>query len=208
MTKENSKTVKEPITDYGQPLSFEKVWAMFQETDKQFKEIAKSFEETDRKFQKTDKQFKETDKKIKDLSNLFTTQWGKLIESLVAPGCLNLFKNRGLEIEQSYRNIEVVKDGKQMECDVLLVNSNELVVVEVKTTLRTSNVDEFIEKLKVFKKFFKQYKSYKVYGAVAALTFAEQSDTYAYRSGCFVIKSSGEGLVEIANDKKFKPKEF
>ncbi len=194
MSKGKSNTVKEPITNYEQPLSFEKVWAMFQEIGKQSKE--------------TDLKFQETDKKIKELSNLFTTQWGKLIESLVAPGCLKLFKNRGLEIEQSYRNIEVIKDGKQMECDVLLVNSNELVVVEVKTTLRTSNVDDFIEKLKVFKIFFKQYKSYKVYGAVAALTFAEQSDLYAYRTDCFVIKSSGEGLVEISNDKKFKPKEF
>jgi Skp family chaperone for outer membrane proteins/Holliday junction resolvase-like predicted endonuclease len=58
-----------------EPLSFEKVWAMFQETDRkfqetnsQFKETDKKlqtmFQETDRKFQETSLQFKETDKKL------------------------------------------------------------------------------------------------------------------------------------------------
>ena len=35
--------------------------------------------------------FQETDKKVKELANLFTTQWGKLVEALVEPSCLRLF---------------------------------------------------------------------------------------------------------------------
>ena len=52
---DSNQNVNEPITGYGQgheALTFEKVWLMFKETDKQFKE---------------------TDKKIQKLSNLFTT---------------------------------------------------------------------------------------------------------------------------------------
>jgi len=41
-----------------EPLTFEKVWFMFQETAK--------------RFQETDKQFKETDKKLNKLEHLFT----------------------------------------------------------------------------------------------------------------------------------------
>jgi|GEM_PF-5510851 len=40
-----------PKTDPDGPLSFEKVWFMFQETQKA---MAKQAEETDRKFQETD----------------------------------------------------------------------------------------------------------------------------------------------------------
>ena len=67
----------------NEQLNFEKVWFLFQNTDKKFQEtdklLTEKFQETDKKFQETDKKFQETDKKIKALSNLFTTQWGKLI---------------------------------------------------------------------------------------------------------------------------------
>ncbi|MBF0200361.1 MAG: hypothetical protein HQK66_03435 [Desulfamplus sp.] len=55
-----------------------------------FQEIKDLYRETDRKFQETDRKFQETDRLIKEQSNatrklekLFTSQWGKLIESLV-----------------------------------------------------------------------------------------------------------------------------
>ncbi|MBU0764928.1 MAG: hypothetical protein KJ607_08845, partial [Bacteroidetes bacterium] len=81
--------MKSKITNH-EDLNFDKIWHLFQDTDKKFQETDKKFQDTDKKFQDTDKMFKETreqmketDKKIKALSNLFTTQWGKLIESLV-----------------------------------------------------------------------------------------------------------------------------
>jgi len=167
--------------------NFDKVWLMFQETDKKFQE---------------------TDKKIKELAGLFTTQWGKLIEALVQPSCLKLFKERGVQIEQIFPNVKAKHGKKDMECDILLVNSKELVVVEVKTTFRPEFVTDFTDKLALFKEFFPQYKNYKVLGAVAALKYEGQSDKYAYRSGLFVLSCSGEGIMKIINDKKFVPNGF
>lgn len=76
-----------PKTDPDGPLSFEKVWFMFQETQKA---MAKQAEETDRKFQETDQRFKEAAEQIKEtsreitrLERQFTSMWGKLVESLV-----------------------------------------------------------------------------------------------------------------------------
>jgi hypothetical protein len=60
MEKEKAE---EPIAPYHKPVGFEQVWQMFQETDKKFQE---------------------TDKKIKELAALFTTQWGKLVEQIIA----------------------------------------------------------------------------------------------------------------------------
>jgi len=191
---------------------FDKVWLLFQETTKKFQDTDKKFQDTDKKFQETkeilSEKFQETDKRIKELANLFTTQWGKLIESLVEPSCIRLFQERGVEIEQSSQNVKAKHGKRDMECDILLVNSNELVVVEVKTTFKPEYVTEFVEKLSEFKKFFPQYKSYKVLGAVASIKYEGQSDKYAYRNGLFVLKSTGEGIVKIMNDKKFVPKGF
>ncbi|MCK9271592.1 MAG: hypothetical protein M0P50_14250, partial [Bacteroidales bacterium] len=72
--------VNEPLATYNQPLNFDKVWLMFQETDKQFKE---------------------TDKKIKELSALFTSQWGKLVESLVEGDLVNILKQWGIQVEST-----------------------------------------------------------------------------------------------------------
>ena len=47
-------------------LTFEKVWAMFQETDRKFQETDRQFKETDRQFKETDRQFKETDRKFQE----------------------------------------------------------------------------------------------------------------------------------------------
>jgi hypothetical protein len=179
-------------------LDFEQVWLMFQETKNLLSE----------KFQDTDKKFQATDKKIKELANLFTTQWGKLIESLVEPSCVKLFQERGVQIEQSFQNVKAKHGRKDMECDILLVNSTELVVVEVKTTFKPEYVTEFTQKLGEFKKFFPQYNAYKILGAVASLKYEGQSDKHAYRSGLFVLRSTGDGIIKILNDKKFVAKGF
>ena len=176
-------------------LNFEHIWLLFQETDKKFQETDKILKE----------KFQETDKKIKELSNLFTTQWGKLIEAMVEPPSVKMFQDRGIKIVESARNIISQRKGYEMELDVLLVNSTELVVIEVKTTFKTTDTNEFMEKMKKFKKAFPHYKNLKVYGAVAALKYERDVDKDAYRKGLFVIKATGEGLMKIANDKKFIP---
>lgn len=83
MENDKENKVNEPLEPYGQPVSFREVWLMFKETDKKFKETDERFKETDEKFKETDEKFKETDKKMKQLQELFTSQWGRLIESLV-----------------------------------------------------------------------------------------------------------------------------
>ena len=141
-----------------EPLNFDKVWKMFQETADRFKETDKKFQDTDKKFQdtdrrfkdtdkkflqsqeelrrnfqETDKRFKETDKKVKELASLFTGQWGKLVEALMAPGCLQIFQERDINISKSLANIKAKIHGNELEIDLLLVNNDELVIIEIKT---------------------------------------------------------------------------
>jgi Holliday junction resolvase-like predicted endonuclease len=181
--------------------------ASLEEIKQIMKEVWAMWKETDRRFKETDQRFKETDKKIRQLSELFTGQWGRLIEALVEPSTVKLFKERGIKINKSARRIEVEDEtGRQvMEIDILLENDKEVVVIEVKTRAKVEDVKGLLEKLKDFKKYFPRYKDAQVYGAIAAVNFEEESDKYAYRQGLFVLKFSGE-VVKIANDIEFKPK--
>jgi Holliday junction resolvase len=195
----------------SEKLSFEKVWLMFQETDKKFQETEKLIREmsreTDRKFQETDRKFQETDKKLRKLEDLFIGQWGKLMESLVDGNLTRLLQERGIDIQTTSQRVKSFYKGKQIEIDILAKNGMDVVAVEVKTTLKVEHVKDFIKELKIFKKAFSEYKDKNVFGAMAFLRVEEEADKYAYKQGLFVIKATVES-ARIVNDKKFKPKNW
>ena len=182
--------VNEPLESYDRPSSFEEVWKLFEKTDKELS-----------------KRFKETDKKIKELANLFTTQWGKLIESLVEGELIKLLSGRGIKVESVVQRRKGSRNGISYEFDLIAVNTTEIVIVEVKTTLRPDDVKEFIEKLKQAKVFMPEYKNMKIYGAVAFLTANAGSDVMAEKQGLFVIRAAG-GSSKIINKEDFVPAAF
>jgi hypothetical protein len=187
MSDNPQNNASEPLEHYQQPLTFEKVWAMFKETDRQFRE---------------------TDLKFSQLYTMFTSNWGKLMESLIEPSAHKLFKNRGIDVSQSFSNIKVEKKNLEAEFDIVLANGDEVVVMEVKTTFTTTFVDEFLEKLNRFREYFPIFADKKIYGAVAGIKYDQGSDKYALRKGFFVVKNSGEGLLKLANSKTFQPAQF
>ena len=190
--------------------TFDDVWRMFQETGRLIKEASqetdRKFQETDRKFQETDRRFQETDRKLHDLGELFTGQWGKLVEALVRPGLLELFRKRGIQVNESLQRDRVRLDGREMEIDIMLINSDVVIPVEVKTTLKVGDVDDFLAHMEEFLLFFPKYRGYRVYGAVAGVRIEEHSDRYAYRKGLFVLTLGQDGLTRILNDEKFVPR--
>jgi len=192
---------------------FQRVWAMFQETDRQFKETDKKFQETDKKFQEsikeTDRRFQETDKKFQEAMkrvDALTGKWGAFVEGLVAPNMAAMFESRGIEIERIFPRAKAHdKQGDKMEIDILGVNGEYVVIVEVKSTLGVDDVKEHIERIKNFRNFFPEYAERKIIGAVAGIVIDEGADKFAYRKGLFVIAQTGD-IVKILNDEKFRPK--
>ena len=154
---------------------------------------------------------RETDRKINALTDLFTGQWGKLIEALIKPGCVKLFQDRGINVTKSRTRLsKLLEDNRHMEIDILLKNRVEkiAVVIEVKTTLQVSDVNDFIKKFDTFLDFFPKYKGYTLHGTVAGVQIDEGVDKYAYRIGLFVLGLGREGLVRMLNDDKFDPRVF
>lgn len=192
--------VEEPLESYERPLNFDKVWLMFQETDKNFKE-------TDRRFKETDKQLKETDQRIKELSNLFTSQWGKLVESLVEGDLINLLNGRGIKVESVIQRRRGSRNGRNFEFDLIAINTGEVVIVEVKTTLRPDDVKDFLAKLEEAKFFMPDYRNMTIYGGMAFISADSGSEKMAENKGLFVIKATG-GSSSIINGINFEPKKF
>jgi hypothetical protein len=205
---ENNNTAEEPIVPYNQPLDFQQVWRMFQETDRI---LTEKFQETDKllteKFKETDKQFKETDRKIRELDRLFTSQWGKLVESLVEGDLIKLLKEREIQVESIIPRRRGNKNGQNYEFDLIAINGTEMVIVEVKTTLRPDDIDDFHKKLWKAKTYMPEYHDKIIYGAVAFITADGSSDRMAENQGFFVIRATGSSS-SIVNKPGFKPKAF
>ncbi len=171
------------------------------------KEVSSNQKETSEQMKETSEQMKETDKRLKKAENLFTTQWGRLMESLVEGDLLTILNQQGIQIENTSTNVKQRGRGDNYEYDIIAVNGKEIVVVEVKTTLKVNSVKDFLESLRKFTTRMPHYKNKTIYGAVAWLRAEEESDIYAERQGLFVIRATGSS-ASIVNQENFKPQVF
>lgn len=167
------------------------------EREKKWEEERLKREEESKKERKESQRIMhKSDDNINKMINMFTTQWGKLVEALCAPAALKLFKNSGICIERFYQGCARTTrpaDGQDlMEIDVLYENCQVMVAAEVKTTCNKSDVDEFINKMKRFKENFPTFADRIVYGALAAIKYNQGAAEYARKKGLFVLTFSGE----------------
>ena len=154
-----------------------------------------------------DKITKEMRRRTNKLEELFTSQWGKLVEALVDGKVVELLNERGIKVEQTSQRCEGVYAGKTQEIDILAINGEEIVAIEVKTTLRPEDIADFEDKLKVLKLWMRHYADKKVYGAVAYIRADAGSAKLAAKRGLFVIKAVGDS-ARMTNTKAFKPRSF
>ena len=178
-------------------------------------ELADSRREFDRRLEKSRKEFerdlkksrKEFNKKIGEL----TGTWGRFVEELVKPKSVELFRNRGIEVTTIFPGVIGKKDNEDFyQIDLFLINDTQAIAVEVKSTLKVVDVDEHLERLEKIRKYPPKrfdLKGVKLLGAVAAIIIDGDADKYAYKKGLFVLRQKGN-IVEIVNDRKFKPKEW
>ena len=170
------------------------------ETDRQMKE-------TDRRMKETDRQMRETDRRLKKAESLFTSQWGKLLESLVEGDLVPLLRNRGVAVHTTYERRKGRWNGEHVEYDIVATNGAETVAVEVKTTLRPEDVTEFLRKLSFFADWFPEHRRDRIFGAVAYLKADESVTKHAERQGLFVIRAT-DSSASIVNAADFKPRAF
>ena len=168
--------------------------------------VAKRQKETDRLVKETAQQMKETDRRLRRAEDMFTSQWGRLVESLVEGDLLRLLRERGVAVEAVYSRLRLECGPNEREVDLLATNGEEAVAVEVKTTLRPADVDRFLGLL-AHPPLLRHVGGRRLYGAVAYLQQHQGTARYAARKGLFVIRATGNS-ASIVNPPEFRPRDF
>ncbi len=144
---------------------------------------------------------------MREFDELFTGQWGKLMEALVEGDLVALLKDRGIDVENTTTKYKGGAGGRNWEIDILAFNGREVVVVEVKTTLKVKDVDHFLAILRRIDQLLPDHVDRTKYGAVAYLKADEGSEVYAECQGPYVIRATGSS-TSITNARDFKPQIF
>ena len=188
-------------------LNYHHLMSLFLETRDQIKAtgdlLDRKFLETDRKFQETDRQMRNLMKKMEDSES----RWSKFVESLVEGSIVKLFRSYGINVNIVLQRVGVIHNNRQYEFDLIAKNADELIVVEVKTTLRPKHIKEFLTELADFKDIFKEWSHLKVYGSVAYINADGNANTIAEKKGLFIIKATGDSAT-IINKVGFKPNKW
>ena len=161
-------------------------------------EFAKLRQETDRLIQENAKQIKETNLKVGKLDSSI----GRLVENMVSgDNIIAQFQALDYEIGDYSRNKKFghdLPDDMQGELDLFLENGDLAILIEAKTTLRTDDVTEFIEKLGTFRRVADRKGDTRQFiGALAAASIRGDAQKFAHKKGIYVIVQSGDA-VEIA----------
>ncbi|GHU18864.1 hypothetical protein FACS1894163_11310 [Spirochaetia bacterium] len=175
----------DPVYETG--VTFEKVWALFQE-------IGRKQEENAQQIKETGLQMKETDKRVGALTN----RLGEISEHMIVPNLVSSFKALGYTFEKFSPNtkIEDFEHGIFAEADAFLENGDSVMVVEIKTKLKTEDIDDHVNRMEKFRAhadFHKDKRKY--YGAIAGILMSESEKAYALKKGFYVLEPVGESFT-------------
>nr|VFK72764.1 MAG: hypothetical protein BECKUNK1418H_GA0071006_11379 [Candidatus Kentron sp. UNK] len=176
-------------------------------TDEQMRETDRLIKETSEQMRETDRKMQETDRRLKKAEDLFTTQWGRLMESLVSGSLIRIFNEQGISVDDTSSRVKGNHAGRSYEFDIIVHNGKEIIIVEVKTTLRPDDVREFLDKLDSAKTWMPRYKDNVIYGAMAWLQANAGADRMVANRKLFSIQAVGDS-ARLANDSDFKPRAF
>ena len=158
--------------------------------------------------ERMDKISADTNRAIKDMKEMFTCQWGRLVEALSKPAALALFKKQGIEIDRVFEDVrKIKKDGQDvMEIDVALCDTTIVVIVEVKSHCDSRDINHFLGQMEHCKEWYPDFSDKELRVAVAAIDYAPGAEEYAQRRGLYVLKLTGEETFTMTAPKK--PKTF
>jgi len=187
---------KRPIPT-GEGLTYEKVWAMFQETDRKMKEYAEQWE----------KQHNETERIVGKLGNRF----GELVEHLVAPNIKKKFNELGFCFTKSAMDVEISDPHNpktDAEVDILLENGDIAIAVEVKSKPNNKDINDHVKRMEILRRHADDKQDKRRYqGAIAGAIITRAARDYILKKGFYVIEQTGD-TVQINIPQGFKAREW
>jgi len=186
-----------------------------QEVRRLMKEQAAEF---DRRMQKTELQIERASKEVGNLGNSV----GRIVEHMLGERIIEQFQALGYGVTHPVRrnhSFENTKLGISGEFDLTLVDSDVIILIEVKTTLETSDVRRHIEKIEKYRRhivsvgfvqppFTHLLPSTRFIGAIAGAVVEEEAAEFAHENGLYTIVQSGEAIEIVPVPEGFKVREW
>jgi len=171
---------------------------------KSLQELIEAGKDTDQRMKDTDQRMKDTDQYIKQIS--------KKIDKLqdIVGGIGN---SQGLAAEEEFfnsfaktmslgnlkfhaidRNLRRHSNGLQDEFDIVLTNSELIMIVEVKYNFHPNDVQKVLNKISNYKKLYPQHHNFNIYGAIAGKVLSKKTIDEATKYQLFVIAQEGNDI--------------
>jgi hypothetical protein len=182
----------------------------FQREMQTFKENAERDRTTFQREMQTFKENAERDNRIMNKRwGEISNKMGTMVEDIVAPSIPRIVKERfNIEIVHSFIvRIKRVKGLAEKEWDAIAVSADIVFLNSTKTTLKSHDVDGFLEDIKVFRDYFPEYKDKGIIGVLASLYIDKSVIRHAEKNGLLVL-GIGEEIMEILNSTGFEPMRF
>ena len=221
----------------GQPLTYEGILELFQAGIREIQEMRLTMEKRDAEYarekekrdaeyaREKEKRDAEYDKMRKDLNRKIgdlTGSIGRIIEHMLGERIIEKFQALGYGVTHPVRrNCTFVntKMGIEGEFDLTLVDTDTIILISVKTTLKTKDVRRHLKKIKEFRRHieavgFKQppfthlLPTTRFFGAVAGAVAEKEAIDFAHQNGLYVIVQSGEAVEIVPTPEGFQAKEW
>ena len=180
--------------------------------------LEKLGQETDRKFQKAAEQLERTQKEIGKLGN----NVGAMIENMIGERIVEKFQALGFGVTHPVRRGNSFlnhKMGISGEFDLMLVDTDVIVIIEAKLKLGTSDVSHFLGKIDEYRRlinavgfvkppFTHLLPSTRFYGAVAGAVIDGDAMKFAHENGLFVIVQSGDAVDIVPTPEGFQVRQW
>jgi len=170
--------------------AFQKEMAVFKDEMKDFKDEAR-------------RENREMNRKWGEMAN----KLGTIVEDLVAPSLPRIVEEvLGTPFTDLYvRHKRRLPGGEVREFDAVVVTTDAVCLNSTKSTLRSADVDRFVEEIAVFRRFCPEFDALPLVGILASLAVDESVLRYAEEMG-FVVIAVGDALMEVKNRPGFEPK--
>jgi len=189
-----------------QDLTFEKVWLLFQETDK--------------KFQETDKKLEKLGAKIDRLAEIyggFMNNVARTAEGFYYYSLKNILDaNEAITINGFYfyrvlRNITIGSKKKRKEFDIVLINSQQkvLAIFEIKMNFRLVDLEKFTSSVMDYVRSDKEFFDYNVILGIGAFDYDQEVISEAKKQGLVILRPNfNDNTVIFENTEPDKLKIF
>ena len=179
--------------------SFKDEMGSFKDEMGSFKDEVSSFKDEVRQ------QNRDMNRKWGEIAN----KLGSMVEDLVAPSLPRIVEEKLREtvLDLMPRRKRRLTDGRVREFDAVAVTSSLICLNSTKATLRSADVDRFVEDIAAFREFFPEYGHLPLVGILASLAVDDSVLAYAEKQG-FLVLAIGDELMEIKNRPDFEPRRW